>query len=293
MKKIIVILLFIFSLTLVSCKNDTNFDIVTTTYFQYDIVSNIVKDKLSIDVLTKPGVDNHDFMPSSTQMANIKNSKLFLFTSYEVDSWLNDNASQIAGKETIVINLNDYNDVNINDLHYWTDPKLILNFINVVKDEIVKIDPDNKDFYVENATNYYNAINKVHLSMESYFNSKDNVTIYFAGHNAMKYFEDRYKITITALSNTNKPDADLTINQITSLLEVIKENSVHFLFTEELKEPKVATTIKNELAEDNYELTLLELHGYHNVTKEDFDNNVSYLQLLERNFNNIKMALGD
>src|SRR5690554_88311 len=293
MKKIVVILLFIFSLTLVSCKNDTNFDIVTTTYFQYDIVSNIVKDKLSIDVLTKPGVDNHDFMPSSTQMANIKNSKLFLFTSYEVDSWLNDNASQIAGKETIVINLNDYNDVNINDLHYWTDPKLILDFINVVKDEIVKIDPDNKDFYVENATNYYNAINNVHLSMESYFNSKEDVTIYFAGHNAMEYFEDRYKITIIALSNTNKPDADLTINQITSLLEVIKENSVHFLFTEELKEPKVATTIKNELAEDNYELTLLELHGYHNVTKEDFDNNVSYLQLLERNFNNIKMALGD
>lgn len=293
MKKIIVILLFIFSLTLVSCKNDTNFDIVTTTYFQYDIVSNIVKDKLSIDVLTKPGVDNHDFLPSSTQMANIKNSKLFIFTSYEVDSWLNDNASQIAGKETIVINLNDYNDVNINDLHYWTDPKLILDFINVVKDEIVKIDPDNKDFYVENATNYYNAINNVHLSMESYFNSKEDVTIYFAGHNAMKYFEDRYKITIIALNNTNKPDADLTSNQITSLLEDIKENSVHFLFTEELKEPKVATTIKNELAEDNYELTLLELHGYHNVTKEDFDNNVSYLQLLERNFNNIKMALGD
>jgi len=293
MKKIIVILLFIFSLTLVSCKNDTNFDIVTTTYFQYDIVKNIVDDKLTVDVLTKPGVDNHDFMPSSTQMANIKNSKLFIFTSYKIDSWLNENVSQVAGKETIVINLNDYNDVNINDLHYWTDPKLILNFINVVKDEIVKIDPDNKDFYVENATNYYNAINNVHLSMESYFNSKDNVTIYFAGHNAMKYFEDRYKITIIALNNTNKPDADLTINQITSLLEVIKENSVHFLFTEELKEPKVATTIKNELAEDNYELTLLELHGYHNVTKEDFDNNVSYLQLLERNFNNIKMALGD
>ena len=293
MKKIIVILLFIFSLTLVSCKNDTNFDIVTTTYFQYDIVKNIVDDKLTVDVLTKPGVDNHDYMPSSNQMTNIRNSKMFLFTSYKVDSWLNDNASQIAGKETIVINLNDYNDVNINDLHYWTDPKLILNFINVVKDEIVKIDPDNKDFYVENATNYYNAINNVHLSMESYFNSKDNVTIYFAGHNAMKYFEDRYKITIIALSNTSKPDADLTSNQITSLLEVIKENSVHFLFTEELKEPKVATTIKNELAEDNYELTLLELHGYHNVTKEDFDNNVSYLQLLERNFNNIKMALGD
>lgn len=293
MKKVFVFILLVFSLTLISCNENTKFDIVTTTYFQYDIVKNIVEDKLTVDVLTKPGVDNHDFMPSSTQMANIKNSKLFLFTSYEVDSWLNDNASQIAGKETIVINLNDYNDVNINDLHYWTDPKLILNFINVVKDEIVKIDPDNKDFYVENATNYYNAINNVHLSMESYFNSKDNVTIYFAGHNAMKYFEDRYKITITALSNTNKPDADLTSNQITSLLEVIKENSVHFLFTEELKEPKVATTIKNELAKDNYELMLLELHGYHNVSKKDFDNNVSYLQLLERNFKNIKKALGD
>ena len=129
--------------------------------------------------------------------------------------------------------------------------------------------------------------------MDTYFNSKEDVKIYYAGHNAMRYFEERYQITIIALSNTNKPDADLTSQQITTLLNTIKENQTHYLFTEELKDPKVATTIKNELAKDNYELTLLELHGYQNVTKEDFDNSVSYLQLLERNFKNLKKALGD
>lgn len=293
MKKYLFTILIFLSFLLISCQKELEYDIVTTTYFQHDIVKNIVKDKMTVDVLTKPGIDNHDFMPSSKQMANIKNSKLFTFTSYEVDHWLNENVNQLVGSETIVVNLNDFNNLEINDLHYWTDPVLIMDFIAVIKDEIIKIDPSNKAFYESNATSYLNSINEVHLAMTAYFNSKENISIYFAGHNAMHYFEERYNITITALSNTNKPDADLTSTQITTLLETIKTNQIHYLFTEELKEPKVAITIKNELAKENYELTLLELHGYHNVSKEDFDNNVTYLDLLNSNFENIKLALGE
>lgn len=293
MKKYLIVLLFLLSLSLISCQTKTEYDVVTSTFFQYDIVKNIVKEKMEIDILTKPGIDNHDFMPSGTQMTNVKNSKLFIFTSYEVDHWLNENVSQVVGKDTTVINLNDYNDVELDDLHYWTDPVLFINFINIVKDKIVEIDPTNKEFYENNAKEYYDAINSVHLEMTTYFDSKDDVKIFFAGHNAMRYFENRYQITISSLSNTNKPDADLTSSQITSLIKTIKDNETHYLFTEELKDPKVANTVKNELSKEDYELNLLELHGYHNVTKEQFDSNITYLSLLESNFSNIKIALGN
>lgn len=293
MKKYYFILLTLFTLLLMSCQKKQEYDIITTTYFQHDIVKNIVGDKMTVDVLTKPGIDNHDFLPSSKQMANIKNSKLFLFTSYEVDYWLNNNVNQVVGTSTNVINLDDYNDADIDDLHYWTDPVLIMKFINIIADVLIEIDSDNEEIYRDNAINYYNKINSLHLEMTSYFESLEDIYIFFAGHNAMRYFENRYQINIIALSNTNKPDADLTSQQIYTLLETIKENNVHYLFTEELKEPKVAMAIKTELAKENYTLNLLELHGYHNVSKNDFDNHVTYYDLLKTNFENIKLALGD
>mgnify|MGYP001178158141 CR=1 FL=1 len=293
MKKITLSILLFFSLFLVSCKKNQTFDIVTTSYFQYDIVNNIVVDKLSVDVLTKPGVDSHDFLPTSRQMSNIKNSSLFIFTSYEMDSWLNNNEQSVIGSNTNVINLSNHLNNTTDDLHYWTDPVLILSFINIIKDEIIKIDPFNKDFYLENANNYYHKISNVHKDLENLLSNYDNVKLYFAGHNALKPFEERYNIEIVALSNTSKPDADLTISQIITLVDLIKENNVKYLFIEELKEPKVANKIKEELAKDNYDLTLLVLHGYHNISKDDAKNNTTYYDLLLNNYQNIKMALGD
>lgn len=293
MKKIIISIFVLLSLLLVSCNKIESFDIVTSSYFQYDIVSNIVEDKLSVDVLTKPGTDNHDFLPTSRQMSSIKKSELFIFTSYQMENWLNNNEESVIGDNTTVINLSNHLNNTTDDLHYWTDPVLILSFINIIKDEIIKIDPANKDFYINNASEYYEKIESVHNDFLRTLNTYNDVTFYFAGHNSLKPFEERYNIKIVALSDTAKPDADLTINQIKTLVDLIKANNVKYLFTEELKEPKVAMTIKSELAKENYELTLLELHGYHNISKEDAAKNITYYDLFLNNYNNIKTVLGE
>lgn len=311
MKKILYLITISLIITLTACQKNKEYDIVTTAYFQYDIVKNIVDDKLEINLLTKPGIDNHDFLPSSKQMSSIKNSKLFIFTSYEIDAWLNENVTQVVGKNTSYLNLSEYveydeleenHDHGDDDhldhdhnhgIHYWTDPILILEFIELIKDEIIKIDPKNSDTYIQNANIYYNKIFELNEEITNYFLNKENVKLYFAGHNAMQHFEHRYNIEIVSLSDTNKPDADLTSAQISKLIKEIKDNNVKYLFTEELKEPKVANTIKLELAKENYDLILLELHGYHNITKNQFDEGITYYDLLLKNFNNIKKALGE
>lgn len=292
MKKITLILTILLSLLLVSCnKENKTYDIVTSSFFEQDIVSNIAKDKLSYKTLIKPGVDLHDFRPTSKEMNHIKQSKLFIFTSYNIHHWLNNNVNSLIGDNTSVLNLNDYNNLNYEDSHYWTDPYLILDFILLIKDEIIKIDNDNKEFYTLNANNYYNKIKDLINDFEMFIDSKEDINIYFAGHNSMYYFEKRFNLSINSLSNTNKPDADLTSNQILSLLNEIKENNIHYLYIEELIEPKIAKTIQRELLKENYELTLLTLHSYHNISKEDSKNNVTYYDLLKQNIINIKKGV--
>jgi zinc transport system substrate-binding protein len=127
--------------------------------------------------------------------------------------------------------------------------------------------------------------------MHEYFETVSTNLIYFAGHNAMDFFSERFHIEIQALTDSFQPDADITSAQLEEMLNGIKTNQIKYLFVEELKEPKVANTLKTELAKENYEITILELHGYHNVTREQLNDGLTYLDLMNQNFNNLKLAL--
>lgn len=309
MKKIYLLFIFL-ALGLSACNNLKEADIVTTMFVQYDIASEIVKDKMSVSMIIAAGAEVHGYEPSSRDIEAIKNSKLFIYTSLEIDDWIKD-PSSLKGETTIMMDLsksyhyegkhyhennlvtND-DDHNHDDLHYWTDPVIFMELINSVLNEIIKIDPENEEFYRINAKRYYDEIDDLHHELEDFLlPSHKNATIYFAGHNAFGSFSNRYYLNIVALSNTSKPDADITSSQLEALINEIKNKNANYLFFEELKEPKVANTIKRELARENYSLELLLLHGYHNVSKEDFASRVTYAELFKNNIKNIKSAFGD
>ena len=321
MKRIyLLFILILFGLS--ACNNPKEADIVTTMFVQYDIASQIVKEKMSVSMIIAAGAEVHGYEPSPRDIEAIKKSKLFIYTSTEIDDWIKD-PNIFNGDNTKVMDLsksyqyeedhhhdeelnykgeninqkkieNDEHDHEHDELHYWTDPLIVLELIESILEEIIIIDPINEDYYKVNAKEYYDEIDTLHHELEDFLIPNHlGASIYFAGHNALGGFSKRYDINIVALSNTSKPDADLTSSQIETLMKEIENNNARFLFIEELKEPKVANTIKRELAKKNYEIEILLLHGYHNVSKEEFDAKISYADLFRDNIKNLKLALGD
>lgn len=314
MKKLIGLLFLL--ITMYACAPSKESDIMTTMFVQYDISKQIVKDKMSVSLVITPGAEIHSFQPSSRDIEAIKKSKLFIYTSLEIDSWIKDPVS-LGGDDSVIMNLseqytefehnhlsNDNNSYNIkpldhhdhdhegSDIHFWTDPTNFIQLIEAIAKEIIKIDPNNQEFYRENADLYKEKVNLLHLEMDQYFTSLPTEPIlYFAGHNAMGSFAERYHIKIISLQDSYQPDAEPTSVQIQAMIEEIKIADAHYLFIEELKEPKVAKTIKSQLEKSNFDLMLLELHGYHNVTKSQLESGISYRDLMRQNFNNIKEAL--
>lgn len=300
MKKYILALVLPLLITLSSCQPPIQADIVVTMFPQYDIVKAIVGDKLSVHSILPPGVEVHDFEASSQDLVTMKNAKLVLYTSAAIDSWMNE--SLFSSELTNVINLsNEYSldviehddDHDHDTVHYWVDPLILVELVSVIKDAIITLDTINADFYRANATSYINDIMATHDAFMSYLtiNNYLEKTIYFAGHNALGLFGARHHLDIHGLFSDFKPDEDLGSLQIQQFVTEVKETNTHYLFIEEMVTPKAALTIKNELARQNYPLTLLELHAYHNLSKSDYDNNVGYQMLYERNIANIKRAL--
>jgi zinc transport system substrate-binding protein len=322
MKKI-ALLGFIWMLTLglVACTNSKKADIVTTMFPQYDFAKQIVGDLMTVSLLIPPGAEIHDYEATSQDMVAIKEAKLFIFTSYDIDTWIKD-VDQMIGDDTHVIDLSlsyvladhmeedehlhettlstfleadedDHDHENENEIHFWTDPTTAIQLIEAILEKVIEIDPENAAIYEENAHDYIHEIEELHHEIEEFLMSElyHDSTIYFAGHNAMGAFGERYHLNIVSLFEGFKPDADLTSSELILFVNEVKSSNTMYLFIEELVEPKAAEKIKSELAKENYNLSLLELHGYHNITKSQMEAGVTYRDLLEQNFENIKLAL--
>jgi len=210
-----VLFVLIITVFLVSCTHSKRADIVTTMFPQYDFARQIVGDKLTVSLLIPAGAEIHDYEASSSDMVAIKESKLFLFTSLEIDTWITDE-STIGGEDTIVLNLStaytllphdeenhpldesEIEDEHDHDetLHYWVDPTNAIQLIEAILEKIIEIDPENTVFYTSNANAYIETIESLHHDLESFLMSEDVLgsTIYFAGHNAMGLFGERYHL---------------------------------------------------------------------------------------------------
>lgn len=321
MKKFASIIILLFVLIFVSaCTNDKRADIVTSMFPQYDFARQIVQDKMTVSILIPPGAEIHDYEATSKDMVAINEAKLFIFTSLEIDTWIKD-VSSIGGENTIVLNLsesytlaehghededdhlNNQNTTTIlethdhdhdEDIHFWTDPTTAIQLIEAILEKIITIDPTHASFYEANALSYIHELEDLHHEIDEFFELEDyhDAQIFFAGHNAMESFADRYHIHIVSLFPDFKPDAQLTSADRIRFVNEVKQAGAAYLFIEELVEPRAAKAIQEELAKENYTLILLELHGYHNISKTDMEDGVTYLELLSRNFENLKIALG-
>lgn len=291
-RKIFTLILLIgFSTALISCK-DKKADLVATFYPHYDILNTIAKDKLETKLLVPFGSEVHSYSPSPKDIEMINNSKLFVYASDTLDVWVND----LVNTDINYINMFNEIEVEFADdigatVHYWTDPFVFLDMINVLKAEIIKIDPANEDFYTKNANDYINEILATHDELTAFLNTAKNKQLYFAGHNALGGFAYRYNITITSLIEHFSPEAEQTIKQIENIINALKETNTSYLFIEELVEPRLAETIKRELQKDNLNIVLLELHGYHNITIDQAKRGITYANLFKQNTTNIKKAL--
>lgn len=301
MKKRIFSLLAIVTLT--SCSPATSkVDITTSVFVHYDFVRQIIGDKLIQELIIPPAVDVHSFSITPKKMAAISSSKLFFYTNGHIEPWASDlnlpNTKIVNIEEEIesYVGLEDPKttvDEHNHSAHFWTSPENNIYEIEVLKTAIVSIDEDNSDYYEQNASDYSEAIMNESNKFKTHLSNIDNKEIFLVGHNSMGDFADYFGLTITSLVNDIKPDHDVTPSELAKLVDAISSSKTDYVFVEELASSNFALTIKRELKEQkNRDIEILELHGYHNVTLKEYEEGVTYLDLLKRNITNIEKALG-
>ena len=129
------------------------------------------------------------------------------------------------------------------DPHIWLDPENAKEMVKIIRDELIKIDPEGQRQYSVNTAGATLELDNLINSVEKEL-SKDISYIVF--HDAYQYFENRFGV-IPAGALTLNPDVLPGAKQIADIQDVINDKGIKCIFSEPQYNPKIIETIGNDM----------------------------------------------
>lgn len=299
MKRLIAVILAIAALLcLCSCDSTDSADdglvIVATIFPQFDFARAIVGEKGSVTLLLTPGASSHNFELTASAMQTINKSKLFIYVGTDMEIWVNDVLGSI-NKNVTVLNLSDNIKEPISavsaahdhhDPHIWTDPVIARQMLATVYSAIVSIDPQNEEYYKDNYNKYDSKLGELDGQFRAIAEQATNKVLYFSGSFAFENFATEYGFEWVAPFNSCSDVQIESAAEIKNLIDTMNADKAKYVFYQELSnDPLLDTIVENTGA------TPLLLHSAHNISQEDYNNGVTFLDIMQGNADNLRKAL--
>jgi len=226
-----------------------------------DIVSQLVGDNATVNVVIPDGQDPHDFQPSAKDIETINNAALVVSNGLEFEEGLEEVLENIAdsggnifmvGDHITVRKIEDgdeHNDEHSDehtgdDPHLWLSPATMLEMLPALTTALSEA--TGADLSAE-ATDLTTKLQVLDGEVESIIKSLDECKL-VSGHDEMGYFADRYGCEVIGViipSFTTTSEA--TAGELAELKKLVEQNKVPAIFTGLGVSPDTANQLAKEL----------------------------------------------
>ena len=320
MKKFILILIS----AIFSAFAGEKLNVITTIFPQFDFVRNIAGDRVNLTMLLTPGAESHSFEPSPRELIAIQNSDLFIHIGGEpwVERALNSintkNTNIFAMKDKVVLlkvelvegmeDLGIFEQprrgifarlfpflsqqeteppcIIIHDKHIWLSPENAALIVQAITDTLSRLDPKNAYFFRKNAAAYIAQLEELDARFREITVGAKRNTIIFSDRFPFVYLTRRYGLNHFAAFPICGTQGDPSAATIAFLINKIRAEQIPVIFHIELSNERIADTISRETGARK-----LLLHSLHNLSRQDFESGLGYLDFMHRNAENLREAL--
>ncbi|MEH7334976.1 zinc ABC transporter substrate-binding protein [Neobacillus drentensis] len=312
MKKFILFLSFLIplSLFLSACSNDKpvqknkNQLTIYTTVFPLQYFTEQIGGKyVAVKTIYPPGADEHTFEPSQKDMMNLADSDLFFYIGLGLEGFVekakgtlkNENVSLVATADKLQLPKDNgahedgdedghqHGDVNP---HVWLDPIYSKEMAAVIRDNLVKKMPKQKELFDKNYQTLAAQLDELNGQYEKTISTAKHKKI-IVTHAAFGYWEHRYgieQISISGLSTTNEP----TQKELEKIISVADHEGLHYILFEQNVQSKLGKIVQEEIG-----ARALPIHNLAILTKENIKNKETYFSLMKKNLDTLKTALNN
>lgn len=274
--------------------------VVTTIFPYYDFARSVSKGTCDVDMLLKPGSDVHSFEPTPSDILKIRNADLFIYNGGESDEWVESILESLGDTDKpVVMKMTDYvkpltemdadhHAEDEEDEHIWTSLDNAKTLVSKISDEVSKLDSKNKSIYHRNGLDYIEKISKVQGEIENTVNSSKSKKIVVGDRFPLLYFATEFSLDWECAFPGCSTETEPSLDRLSKLTDTIEKDKIKTILKLEMSENKVADTLADET-----NTKVRTFYSAESVSKEDFANNITYVDLMERNNNALKEALSN
>lgn len=304
MKRLIAILLCL-CLMLCGCTaqpekphDETKLQIVCTSFPAYDFAREIAGDRAELTLLIKPGSEVHSYEPTPKDMIRIQESDLFICNGGESEQWAKTlitpelNTIYMMGCVDTVEESADgiYNAEDGEpelDEHVWTSPLNAIKISEEICNALCKLDTDNAEAYKTNFAAYKAQLMALDREFRQVIKNSGKHTLVFADRFPMRYFALEYGLDCYAAFPGCSSETEPSAKTVAYLIDRVREDKIPAVLYMEFSNQKMADVICEDTG-----CKKLPFYSAHSVSTEQFEQGVSYLDLMRINLNSLKEALG-
>lgn len=251
--RLLATLISVLALSLGSSLAYAKFKVVTTFTIIQDMAQNVAGDAATVESITKPGAEIHDYEPTPKDIVKAQSADLVLWNGLNLERWFEKFFQNVKDKPAVVVtegiepmSINEGPYTGNPNPHAWMSPSNALIYIENIKNALVKYDPQNKETYEKNAALYAQKIKELDKPLREKLAQVPKAQRWLVtSEGAFSYLTRDYGFKEAYLWPINAEQQG-TPQQVRKVIETVKANNIPVVFSESTISPKPAKQVAKE-----------------------------------------------
>ncbi len=223
-------------------------------------IERIGGDKVSVEIMVKPGQSPATYEPTPDQIINLGNAKLFFIIGVPFEKQFISSIRATMKNLTLIDTslgvkkryLEEHshgegedieNHEGSEDPHIWLSPLAVKIQAKNIFNSLSEVDPENSEYYKKNLENFLSDLDTIHNEIEKDLDPFKGRTI-FVFHPAFGYFTDEFGLNQESIETGGKEPAPATMIKIIN--HAVEEN-IKVIFVQPEFSKKNAETVANAI----------------------------------------------
>jgi len=298
------VIIVTFSISIPSWAISDRLTVVASVFPLFDFAREVAGSAADVRLLLPPGVDPHSWEPKPSDIVDLSRADIFLYTSDKMEPWAGSIGRAVKGRNIVILQVMSSLGFNTTDKsykaagagetvkdhgedpHFWLDLSLSGRAAQVIGQTLIGNDPGNRDSYASRALEYAGQLEKLDQAFKEGLEDCDSRKLVTGGHAAFGHLARRYDLEQVSVYGLS-PDAEPSPRHLAGIVNLVRENSVRTVFSEEMMNPRMAQVLSQETG-----TKVRTLNPGANLTVAQWRSGVTFFDLMRKNLDTLKEGLG-
>lgn len=239
---------------------------VTTTGMIADIVRAVGQERTGVISLMGPGVDPHLYKASEGDVTRMAEADVIFYNGLHLEGKLSEVFEQMERLEIRTVAVAEAVDPEallappefegLYDPHIWFDVAMWMNAVELVRDTLVTMDPDNATLYQTNSENYLRELAELNEYVRQQAGRVPaGQRVLITAHDAFNYFGRAYGFEVRGLQGISTASEAGTAD-VQELAAFIAERKIPAVFVESSVPPRSIEAVQAAVRARGFDVSI-------------------------------------